>query len=245
MPSLAPCLCSHNCYAPVGTNVPWVSHRPSRRKPMRDNRANSILTPLRFLTTLVTCALVLSASARNIHAQGAGTVGQWDPNHRDFYTFPSCPADTDEVSIIHMSLVRDSLNNSGVVYTNKTASTGLFRWTPADSIQSPIMRLTNPGHEIFCGGHVTLSNGQLLVLGGDGPWPYYDYDSYWTGSPLVAAFNMSRAASCTATGAWTSKHVMNSPRWYPTATVLSDGKVLATSGNMYASAVLFGGVVAG
>jgi len=212
---------------------------------MRDARFPRRPAALCFAVRVLVCSLGLLAYGRSAMAQGAGTVGQWDPNHRDFYTFPSCPADTDEVSIIHMSLVRDSLNNSGIVYTNKAASTGLFKWTSADSIQSTIMHLTNPGHEVFCGGHVTLSDGKLLILGGDGPWPSYDYDSYWTGSPLAVTFNMSRATSCTATGAWTARHVMNLPRWYPTATVLSDGKVLATSGNMYASAVLFGGVVAG
>jgi galactose oxidase len=69
---------------------------------------------------------------------------------------------------------------------------------------------------LFCSGHAFLPDGRLLVVGGhltDGDGLdqacVYDYRS----------------------NTWTALPVMNKRRWYPTATALSDGTVLVSSGS--------------
>lgn len=69
---------------------------------------------------------------------------------------------------------------------------------------------------LFCSGHAFLPDGRLLVVGGhvtDGDGLdqtcFYDY----------------------RTNTWTALPVMNERRWYPTATALSDGTVLVSSGS--------------
>lgn len=70
--------------------------------------------------------------------------------------------------------------------------------------------------DVFCGGHVTLTNGNPLILGGGG------------GGAVDATNHVD--AFAVANSAWSGVAPMNLARWYPTATVLGDGRVLATSG---------------
>ncbi|HYR06803.1 MAG TPA: galactose oxidase-like domain-containing protein [Longimicrobium sp.] len=65
---------------------------------------------------------------------------------------------------------------------------------------------------LFCSGHAFLPGGQLLVAGGH----HHDVREVHTFDP--------------ATQAWTHRATMEHGRWYPTCTVLPDGRVFILSG---------------
>jgi hypothetical protein len=69
---------------------------------------------------------------------------------------------------------------------------------------------------LFCSGHAFLPDGRLLVMGGH----LADGD----GLDQACVYDYR-------TNTWTALPVMNERRWYPTATTLSDGTVLVSSGS--------------
>ena len=69
---------------------------------------------------------------------------------------------------------------------------------------------------LFCSGHAFLPDGQLLVVGG------HATDGDGLDQACVYDFRGNT---------WTALPVMNERRWYPTATTLSDGSVLVSSGS--------------
>ncbi len=85
-------------------------------------------------------------------------------------------------------------------------------WNPSSGaftlVQDPLV-------DLFCAGHVALPDGRILVVGGHG-----------TSQIGIADVNIFNPTTRT----WTTAPPMNYRRWYPTATVLPDGRVLVTSG---------------
>ena len=91
----------------------------------------------------------------------------------------------------------------------------------------PTARLWNPatgtftavptGVNIWCAGHSLLADGKVMVVGGH-------VGGGQAGTFEATIFNPS-------TRLWTSASPMTFARWYPTATTLPDGRVLATSGS--------------
>ncbi len=71
---------------------------------------------------------------------------------------------------------------------------------------------------LFCAGHTFLSDGRPFVIGGD---------SETRGAIGIKDTNVFDLA----TNTWTRKADMSFSRWYPTATALPDGRVLAMSGS--------------
>ena len=71
--------------------------------------------------------------------------------------------------------------------------------------------------DIFCAGQILLPNGKVFVVGGDGAVG-------GTGNNKSNLFDPT-------TQSWSVAANMTGLRWYPTATVLGDGKVLAMSGS--------------
>jgi hypothetical protein len=71
--------------------------------------------------------------------------------------------------------------------------------------------------DIFCSGHAMLADGRVLVVGG------YGGSGSSIGLNTAEIFDPSK-------NAWTSVPKMSYKRWYPTATTLSDGRVLVTAG---------------
>jgi hypothetical protein len=70
---------------------------------------------------------------------------------------------------------------------------------------------------LFCSGHAFLADGRVLVVGGFG------------GSGSL--FGIANAEIFDpATNAWTTVPNMSYRRWYPTATTLSDGRIIVTAG---------------
>ena len=72
------------------------------------------------------------------------------------------------------------------------------------------------GRNLFCAGHITLTDGRLLVVGG--------HIQAYEGTKDTNLF--TPAASTWARGA-----DMSVARWYPTATALPDGRVFVVSGD--------------
>jgi galactose oxidase-like protein/Big-like domain-containing protein/glyoxal oxidase-like protein/carboxypeptidase family protein len=74
---------------------------------------------------------------------------------------------------------------------------------------------TNP--DLFCSGHASLADGRILVVGG-----------YGDGSGSIGIANAEIFDATNNT--WTTVPSMKYKRWYPTATTLSDGRILVTAG---------------
>ncbi len=72
------------------------------------------------------------------------------------------------------------------------------------------------GLNIFCGGQTTLGDGRAIIVGG--------HVAAYVGTKDTTIFD---AQSQT----WSAKADMFRSRWYPTATALPDGRVLAISGD--------------
>lgn len=71
--------------------------------------------------------------------------------------------------------------------------------------------------DLHCAGQVTLADGRVMVIGGQN-------GSTHNGIAVNALFDPY-------TNSWTQGASMAYDRWYPTATTLPDGRVLATSGD--------------
>ena len=109
---------------------------------------------------------------------------------------------------------------------------GVWAWDP--TTDSPSLALTNltsrvvpaPPYEVFCAGHTTLANGDLLIVGGT--------ERGHTGEAKSARFDPQLRR-------WTSAP-MQSRRWYANATPpLPDGRMVTFAGNTYNHIVVFGG----
>jgi Domain of unknown function (DUF1929)/Bacterial Ig-like domain (group 2) len=87
-------------------------------------------------------------------------------------------------------------------------------WNPITNTNTAA---TQPGYNIFCGAHSLLENGQVLVIGGDAA------DS--TGVANASTYDP-------VSGSWTFLPNMNGGRWYPTTTVMPNGDVVVTSGEI-------------
>jgi len=86
-----------------------------------------------------------------------------------------------------------------------------------DPATNTITQVPNNNTDIFCSGHVALADGRILVVGG------YDSVNNITGVADVNIFDPG-------TQNWAVAPKMSYRRWYPTATILPDGRVLVTSG---------------
>lgn len=93
-------------------------------------------------------------------------------------------------------------------------------WDPSDEV-NPLFEypVTNPDYSLLCSGHAFLSDGKLLVVGGGGDrnvtptaWWGFKFD------PVTRQWIRTTGR-------------MNEYKWYPTAVVLEDKRVLVTCGN--------------
>ncbi len=82
---------------------------------------------------------------------------------------------------------------------------------------SQTFRTQTLGWDMFCNGMVTLPDGRVFINGGN-----LRYDPFY-GEPRNAVFDP-------ASGLFTDVQNMTRGRWYPTTTVLGDGRVMTFSG---------------
>jgi hypothetical protein len=101
-------------------------------------------------------------------------------------------------------------NNSLLFYQDGTTPTV---W---DYVNNVFTSVPAPA-DLFCSGQTQLADGRILIVGGFGG----SSDKY--GIADAEIFDPS-------SNTWTTLPKMKYPRWYPSATTLSDGKVLVTGG---------------
>ena len=88
-------------------------------------------------------------------------------------------------------------------------------WDPVTSAFTSVP--TNDGANLFCAGHVTLPDGRLLSAGG--------HAANHIGLAVTRIYDPE-------TQLWTSASNMAFGRWYPTLTVLPDGRVIVLAGEV-------------
>ena len=134
----------------------------------------------------------------------ANVVGQWT-------TLPtSMPINPVHVAMLHTGKVL-VVSGSGNVAGNTNFQAGVF--DPATG-QVSTQAIT---WDMFCNGMVILPDGRPLVVGGT-----MQYDPFH-GETRAAVYDP-------ATNSFTNVQSMAVGRWYPTATMLGDGRVMAFSG---------------
>lgn len=130
----------------------------------------------------------------------SATVGQWS----SVLNWP--------LVVVHMSLLYtgDILMWDGWEYPTSYARL----WNPNTNVFTNVT-LNNTG--LFCSGHSSLADGEVVVMGG--------HAGSVIGIPDVHLFSP-------ANNSWSRQPDMKYSRWYPSVTTLSNGNVVAVSGNI-------------
>jgi Galactose oxidase-like, Early set domain/PKD domain len=152
------------------------------------------------LTLLAACLALLAPTLR---AQ-AGVQGKWR-------TLGSLMP----INPVHLALMNNGkvliVSGSGNVATERNFQAGV--WDP----QTETLVTQSLAWDMFCNGMVVLPDGRPFINGGN-----LQYDPFH-GEPRNAVFDP-------ATGLFTDVQNMAHGRWYPTTTVLGDGRVMTFSG---------------
>ena len=77
--------------------------------------------------------------------------------------------------------------------------------------------------DLFCSGHVQLSDGRVLIMGGNKDYPAADLSHGYKGLKDSYVFDP-------ATNAYTKVNDMSGGSWYPSATVMGNGDVISLGG---------------
>lgn len=111
-------------------------------------------------------------------------------------------------------LVHTTLLHTGEVLIWGAASSGAnqWLWNPTTGMFSQV----TSGDNQFCSGQTVLPNGKAMSIGG--------HANYQVGLNDINLFDPIARS-------WSAAPPMSYGRWYPTGTVLGDGRVLVTSGN--------------
>ncbi len=117
--------------------------------------------------------------------------------------------------VVHAALLYNGkvLVIAGSKSTAGTASLQAALWDP----QAGTITTQTTAWYMFCNGMTALADGRILVSGGT------IQDNPFLGSPKVAIYDP-------ATNTFTETQSMAHGRWYPSATLLSDGRVMVFSG---------------
>lgn len=186
-----------------------------------------------FFIRIAASALVFLSSASPALAH----PGRWTP-----------PSDSWGAIAVHMALLRGDGGpfHSRVLWWQSEGSGGTlvggqWGWKPlvgsADCSSYPdsalvALGIPNAPDNLFCSGLTQLSDGRLMVIGGT---------EVGTENGLKVA-NIFSPSSGTGQGSWSSTvDSMEYARYYPTATTLADGRVLASGGDQYPHLEFFGG----
>lgn len=161
----------------------------------------------RFPVSLTRCVvlLVLALSLVPVQAVAQANIqGQWT-------TLPTLmPINPVHVTLLHTGKVL-IVSGSGNVAGNTNYQAGI--WDP----QTDTVTTQSISWDMFCNGMVVLPDGRPFVTGGT-----LQYDPFH-GELKTAVYDPS-------TGIFTNMESMAHGRWYPTSTVLGDGRVMTFSG---------------
>ena len=134
----------------------------------------------------------------------ASSIGQWGP-------VVSWPEQATHVTVLHTGKVLWWRGNP----PNGDAAT-TYVWDPVTETQT--IHLTQDNN-VFCAGHTTLEDGRVLTLGGNV-------------NPQNAAGLPDTNLFDPITETWSTSAQSTYARWYPTLTLLRDGRVLAIAGRI-------------
>lgn len=159
-----------------------------------------------------------TAVASMAAAAGPSEMGAWgDPIELDDWVngTHSIVLPTGKVLLFSASL-RKKGNASRAVLYDPATETG-------KEVPPPVDERTGLPYNIWCAGQTLLSNGSVLVVGGNGAYVDSAAGTGWKGIPEVFTFNPFDET-------WTTQPTMVKPRWYPTLVPLEDGRVMIYGG---------------
>ena len=145
--------------------------------------------------------------------------GSWSTLPYSIKTPKTSGATPTDVEVVHAAL----LHTGKVIFIPADFSNSNWPtpiWDPGDEV-NPLFEypVTNPDYSLLCSGHSFLSNGNLLVVGGGGDrnvtptaWWGFKFD------PIARTWTRTTGR-------------MNEYKWYPTAVMLEDKKILVVCGN--------------
>jgi len=161
--------------------------------------------PLHGLTSLLVATLALLAVfyAPTVHAQ-ANVMGTWQ----------TVPAQM-PINPVHTALLSNGkilvVSGSGNYPSQTIYNVGV--WDPSTNT----ITTQTQNWDMFCNGMIVLPDGRPFIMGGN-----LQYDPFF-GWNRTSIYNP-------ATGIYADMEDMAHGRWYPTSTVLGDGRVLIFSG---------------
>ena len=117
-------------------------------------------------------------------------------------------------------------DGSVLFYDGEAFGWTAINWNPIkDSVNwvpAPI------GTDLFCSGIEEMADGEVMVVGGT--------QMNMSGTNNMDDFGLQSTSKFNvASQTWTALPPMNFPRWYPTASILSDGRILVVSGEQNGS----------
>jgi hypothetical protein len=155
------------------------------------------------LVLVATLALIAAFSAPTAHGQ-ANTFGTWQ-------TVPTQMP----INPIHTALLSNGkilvVSGSGNYPAQTSFNVGV--WDPSNNT----ITTQTQSWDMFCNGMIVLPDGRPFIMGGN-----LQYDPFF-GWNRTSIYNPT-------TGKFTDMEDMTHGRWYPTSTVLGDGRVLTFSG---------------
>lgn len=157
--------------------------------------------------SIVLLFLFLAASVLAQSTGGAGQVGVWTI----LPTTANMPVNPVHASLMHTGKL--------LIIEGKQSQQGAI-WDPTTQTASVI----SVPYTMFCNGMVNLGDGDPFIFGGTLQFPNPPTVPHFTGINKAATYNPT-------TGVFTLQPNMAEGRWYPTGTVLSDGRVMAFAGN--------------
>jgi hypothetical protein len=163
--------------------------------------------PKWIMAVLVMSLVMFPASAALAQSTtGAGQIGVWTI----LPTASNMPVNPVHAAVMHTGKV--------LIIEGKQTKQGAI-WDPATRTASTIP----VPYTMFCDAMVVLPDGDPFVVGGTNLFP----PPKFTGTNQCAAYNPLAGPL----GSFSVKTPMKEGRWYPTAIVLSDGRVMAFAGN--------------
>ncbi|MEJ5914474.1 galactose oxidase early set domain-containing protein [Pseudokineococcus sp. 1T1Z-3] len=158
--------------------------------------------------------------------------GEWDHDAVRMPEAATAPGAASAPGAIHTVLLATGkvlvVAGSGNQWMNLQGSSfTTWLWAPSVEGRAAWTQVPTPW-DVFCAGHTTLPNGDVLVNGGTTAYPVYDdatgellHD--WDGSKESYVFDISEERYVRAAD-------MAAARWYPTTLTLGDGSALTVGG---------------
>ena len=145
----------------------------------------------------------------------SGTHGLWTEMPIDL----KLPDGITNYSAQHAALLHDGK----VIFITRTGAFSTLIWDPDAAAGPTILPDNQPDDNLFCSGHSFLSDGQLLVIGGNtiGNEP----EKGWKFDPMAGTDGV-----WTATAGGPTAGSVKVGRWYPTVLTLGGGRVLIVAG---------------